>query len=77
LFAAPSNGIFAHAQEANGENQALILARTAAGSGGGDRVPDAHLAAPAIEHGLTLCSTDRGFARFSELKWRNPLVSRA
>lgn len=28
-----------------------------------DDVPDAHLAALAIEHGLTLCSADRGFAR--------------
>lgn len=38
-----------------------------------DLVPDAHLAALAIEHGLTLCSTDRGFARFSGLRWENPL----
>jgi len=30
-------------------------------------VPDAHLAALAIEHGLTLCSTDGGFARFPRL----------
>lgn len=36
-------------------------------------VPDAHLAALAIEHGLELCSTDGDFARFSQLKWRNPL----
>jgi uncharacterized protein len=36
-------------------------------------VPDAHLAALAIEHGLMLCSTDADFARFSELRWRNPL----
>jgi uncharacterized protein len=36
-------------------------------------VPDAHLAALAIEHGLTLCSTDGDFARFSGLRWENPL----
>ncbi len=36
-------------------------------------VPDAHLAALAIEHGLILCSTDSGFARFDDLRWRNPL----
>jgi len=30
----------------------------------GNLVPDAHLAALAIEHGLTLCSTDGDFARF-------------
>lgn len=37
-------------------------------------VPDAHLAALAIEHGLTLCSTDADFAKFPGLKWENPLV---
>ncbi|UFP93758.1 type II toxin-antitoxin system VapC family toxin [Gloeobacter morelensis] len=36
-------------------------------------VPDAHLAALAIEHGLLLCSTDGDFARFSGLRWENPL----
>jgi hypothetical protein len=37
-------------------------------------VPDAHLAALAIEHGLTLCSTDGDFARFPALRWLNPLA---
>ena len=41
----------------------------------GNLVPDAHLAALAIEHGLTLCSTDGDFARFSPLKWMNPLAA--
>lgn len=36
-------------------------------------VNDAHLAALAIEHGLTLCSTDGDFARFAGLRWENPL----
>jgi toxin-antitoxin system PIN domain toxin len=36
-------------------------------------VPDAHLAALAIEHGLTLCSTDGDFTRFAGLRWNNPL----
>ena len=36
-------------------------------------VPDAHLAALAIEHGLVLCSTDGDFARFDGLQWKNPL----
>lgn len=40
----------------------------------GSLVHDAHLAALAIEHGLTLCSTDGDFARFRELKWFNPLA---
>lgn len=39
-------------------------------------VPDAHLAALAIEHGLQLCSTDGDFARFPGLRWVNPLVAR-
>jgi uncharacterized protein len=37
-------------------------------------VNDAHLAALAIEHGLTLCSADRDFARFPGLRWENPLA---
>lgn len=39
-------------------------------------VPDAHLAALAIDHGLTLCSTDGDFARFPGLRWNNPLQKR-
>jgi toxin-antitoxin system PIN domain toxin len=39
----------------------------------GNLVPDAHLAALAISHGLVLCSTDGDFARFQGLRWRNPL----
>ena len=37
-------------------------------------VPDAHLAALAMEHGLTLCSNDGDFARFLGLRWFNPLA---
>jgi toxin-antitoxin system PIN domain toxin len=39
-------------------------------------VPDAHLAALAIEHGLELCSTDGDLARFTGLRWSNPLAAR-
>ncbi len=38
-------------------------------------IPDAHLAALAIEHGLILCSTDGDFGRFPGLRWENPLLS--
>ena len=38
-------------------------------------VPDAHLAALAMEHGLTLCSADGDFARFPGLSWVNPVAS--
>ncbi|MHC4670689.1 MAG: TA system VapC family ribonuclease toxin [Planctomycetota bacterium] len=37
-------------------------------------VPDAHLAALAIEHGLVLASTDGDFARFPNLRWENPIA---
>ena len=50
----------------------LLLAHSQAS---GNLVTDAHLAAPAVEHGLTLMSTDRDFARFEGLAWRDPLVS--
>jgi toxin-antitoxin system PIN domain toxin len=40
----------------------------------GNLVPDAHLAALAIEHGLTVCSADTDFARFQEVRWVNPLA---
>ncbi|MFN2382999.1 MAG: type II toxin-antitoxin system VapC family toxin [Gemmatimonadota bacterium] len=53
---------------------AILGALLAEGSCEGNLVPDAHLAALAIEHGLTLCSADRGFARFSELRLENPLA---
>lgn len=39
----------------------------------GNLVPDAMLAALAIEHGLTVCSADTDFARFAEVAWTNPL----
>lgn len=39
----------------------------------GNLVPDGHLAALAIEHGLEVCSADTDFARFSEIRWTNPL----
>jgi len=40
----------------------------------GNLVPDADLAALAVEHGLTLCSTDGDFARFRGLRWLNPIA---
>jgi predicted nucleic acid-binding protein len=40
----------------------------------GNFVPDAQLAALALEHGLAVCSTDTDFARFPEIRWQNPLA---
>ena len=43
------------------------------GQAAGPLVMDAVLAAIAIEHGATLCTTDRDFSRFAGLTWVNPL----
>jgi toxin-antitoxin system PIN domain toxin len=45
------------------------------GQAQGPLIMDAHLAALAIEHGATLASADRDFARFPGLKLLNPLIS--
>ena len=37
-------------------------------------VPDTMLAALAVEHGLTVMSADTDFARFTEIRWKNPLT---
>jgi toxin-antitoxin system PIN domain toxin len=39
----------------------------------GNLVPDAYLAALAIEHGATWMTADRGFARFADLRVGDPL----
>jgi uncharacterized protein len=60
---------------APGDEHADIVERLLATAGMSSRlVPDAHLAALAIEHGLTLCSSDGDFARFPGLAWNNPLA---
>ena len=57
-----------------GDRHQVILGRLMTRLGGGAKlIPDAHLAALAIEHGLELCSTDGDFARFNGLRWSNPL----
>lgn len=40
----------------------------------GNLVSDAHLAAIALQHGLEICSADTDFARFTDVRWRNPLA---
>jgi uncharacterized protein len=44
------------------------------GQTSGPLVMDAVLAAIAIEHGATIFTTDRDFARFPDVKWTNPLA---
>lgn len=41
----------------------------------GNLITDAQLAALAIEHGLEVCSADTDFARFTEVRWCNPLAA--
>ncbi|MGL4744341.1 MAG: TA system VapC family ribonuclease toxin, partial [Dermatophilaceae bacterium] len=41
----------------------------------GNALPDGHLAALAIEHGVPVCSADSDFARFAEVRWVNPLAA--
>lgn len=40
----------------------------------GRLIPDAQLAALAIEHGIPVVSADTDFARFPEVRWINPLA---
>jgi uncharacterized protein len=39
----------------------------------GNLIPDAYLAALAIEHGCEFVTCDKDFARFQGLRWRSPL----
>ena len=41
----------------------------------GNLVPDAYLAALAIESGSEWITTDRDFSRFPGLRWRHPLTN--
>lgn len=53
------------------ETMARLVAE---GQARGPLAMDAHLAALAIEHGATLCTTDRDFARFDGLRVTNPIA---
>jgi hypothetical protein len=44
------------------------------GQAAGPLVTDAVFAAIALEHGATVCTTDRDFSRFSGPRWTNPLA---
>lgn len=56
-----------------GERHAEILAQLLKSAGtAGNLTTDAHLAALAIEHGGTVLSFDRDFARFAGVAWTMP-----
>jgi uncharacterized protein len=52
----------------------LLEALAAEAGIAGKLTTDLHLAALAIENRATLCSNDNDFARFSGLRWSNPLA---
>ena len=51
----------------------ILRTLTRSGQATGALMMDAAIAAIAIEHGATLCTTDRDFSRFPGLTWINPL----
>jgi len=51
----------------------LFLSLCSRAGAHGNLVPDAYLAALAIESGSDWITTDRGFVRFPNLRWRHPL----
>lgn len=57
------------------EHWAILAPLIRDAQGVGPLVMDAHLAALTIEHGATLFTTDRDFARFEGLRFKNPLSS--
>jgi len=52
---------------------AILKAFLTQGQAAGPLAMDAYLAALAVEHGASLCSTDRDFARFTGLSWLDPI----
>jgi toxin-antitoxin system PIN domain toxin len=51
---------------------ALMRGLLSASGTAGNLVGDAHLAALSLEHGATVVSFDRDFARFEGVRWRRP-----
>jgi uncharacterized protein len=63
-----------HVSIGPGPGHWAIFTRLVQGSGcRGNLIPDAFLAAIAIESGCTWITTDRDYSRFSELNWSHPL----
>jgi len=64
------NVVIVHPTERHWEILSSLLAVTRTRGKG---VTDSHLAALAVEHGATFCTTDRDFARFPGLRMLDPL----
>ncbi len=56
------------------ERHTAVLGKLIPACSSSNLIHDAHLAALAMEHGLTICSSDSDFARFPGLRWLNPLA---
>jgi toxin-antitoxin system PIN domain toxin len=56
------------------DHWSILTCLTNEASATANLIPDANLAAIAVGHGCTLCSSDRDFARFPSLDWHNPLA---
>ena len=52
----------------------LLTSLLSASGGSGNLVTDAHLAALAIENSAEVHTNDSDFARFPDVKWRNPIA---
>jgi toxin-antitoxin system PIN domain toxin len=70
-LAQPSAGILEPAER----HWEILRQLTRDGQASGPLAMDAAVAAIAIEHGATLCTTDRDFARFPGLTWTNPIAT--
>ena len=61
-----------------GPRHLALVAELLTAAGMGDKlVPDAHIAALAIEHDAEVHSNDGDFARFPGVQWSNPLQALA
>jgi hypothetical protein len=63
-----------HALGPGEQHWSLFRQMLTEGRASGDLTTDAHLAALTLECGGILHSTDRDFARFPSLRWKNPLL---
>jgi toxin-antitoxin system PIN domain toxin len=70
-LAQPSVGLL----EPTERHWAILEPLLAVAQARGDLVTDAHLAALALEHGASVCTTDRDFARFPGLRTLEPLTA--
>lgn len=64
----------AHVLEPRAEHLLMVERMLEAAGRGGNLVPDAHLAALAVQHGGTVYSNDADFGRFPYVRWVNPLA---